>query len=82
MISVDIFVLIQERDDRDIDVAMEESKVAEIIMSNRFIGSTLIVFSSKGNFVGIRVVGCFPDIEYLNKAFDGLNAVDDYELIG
>lgn len=79
MVSVDIFVIIQ---DTDLDVIEEETKVADIVMNNRFIGSTHIVFSSKGNFVGIRLLGCFPAVENIDAAFDQINSVPAYELIG
>ena len=79
MVSVDIFVIIP---DTDLDVVQEENKIANIAIDNRFIGSTLIVFSSKGNFVGVRLLGCFPSVENIDAAFEQINAVEEYELIG
>lgn len=78
MISVDVFVLVPGES----DVVDEESRIADIAIDNRFIGSSHIVFSSKGSFVGVRLLGCFPSVEAVETTFEQLNAVEHYELIG
>ena len=68
MISVDVFVLVPGES----DVVDEESRIADIAIDNRFIGS----------FVGVRLLGCFPSVEAVETTFEQLNAVEHYELIG